>query len=79
MLFSIIYRSWCHAPVSVFALCLLAQAYEHASNLLQLLYVPLRFTFSSTCAYPWSCLSRPTVPTSISPSSSSFRSTSSYS
>lgn len=40
MLFSIIYRSWCHSPVAVFALCLLAQAYEHASNLLHLLWVP---------------------------------------
>jgi len=40
MLFSSLYRSWCHNPVAVFALCLLAQAYEHASNLLQILYVP---------------------------------------
>jgi vacuole morphology and inheritance protein 14 len=39
MLFSSLYRSWCHNPVAVFALCLLAQAYEHASNLLQILYV----------------------------------------
>jgi vacuole morphology and inheritance protein 14 len=41
MLFSSLYRSWCHNPVAVFALCLLAQAYEHASNLLQILYVSL--------------------------------------
>ena len=41
MLFSSLYRSWCHNPVAVFALCLLAQAYEHASNLLQILYVTI--------------------------------------
>jgi len=29
-----LYRSWCHNAVAVFSLCLLAQAYEHASNLL---------------------------------------------
>lgn len=39
MLFTAIYRSWCHNAVAVFALCLLAQAYEHASNLLQTLWV----------------------------------------
>jgi hypothetical protein len=39
MLFSSLYRSWCHNAVAVFALCLLAQAYEHASNLLQILQV----------------------------------------
>ncbi|CUA69135.1 hypothetical protein RSOLAG22IIIB_03813 [Rhizoctonia solani] len=33
-LFTTLYRSWCHNAVSVFSLCLLAQAYEHASNLL---------------------------------------------
>lgn len=35
-LFTTLYRSWCHNAVSVFSLCLLAQAYEHASNLLAL-------------------------------------------
>ncbi|KAF9480691.1 ARM repeat-containing protein [Pholiota conissans] len=35
-LFTTLYRSWCHNAVSVFSLCLLAQAYEHASNLLQI-------------------------------------------
>ncbi|KZT60729.1 ARM repeat-containing protein [Calocera cornea HHB12733] len=35
-LFSILYKSWCHNAVAVFSLCLLAQAYEHASNLLQI-------------------------------------------
>ncbi|KAF8897785.1 vacuolar protein 14 C-terminal Fig4p binding-domain-containing protein [Infundibulicybe gibba] len=33
-LFTTLYRSWCHNSVAVFSLCLLAQAYEHASNLL---------------------------------------------
>ncbi|KAF9077068.1 vacuolar protein 14 C-terminal Fig4p binding-domain-containing protein [Rhodocollybia butyracea] len=33
-LFITLYRSWCHNAVAVFSLCLLAQAYEHASNLL---------------------------------------------
>lgn len=36
MLFSSLYRSWCHNAVAAFALCLLAQAYEHASNVLQI-------------------------------------------
>ncbi|KAH8830263.1 vacuolar protein 14 C-terminal Fig4p binding-domain-containing protein [Flagelloscypha sp. PMI_526] len=35
-LFTTLYRSWCHNAVSVFSLCLLAQAYEHASSLLQI-------------------------------------------
>ncbi|KAF9006631.1 vacuolar protein 14 C-terminal Fig4p binding-domain-containing protein, partial [Cyathus striatus] len=33
-LFTTLYRSWCHNAVAVFSLCLVAQAYEHASNLL---------------------------------------------
>ena len=33
-LFSALYRSWCHNPIAVFSLCLLSQAYEHASNLM---------------------------------------------
>ncbi|KAJ4479209.1 vacuolar protein 14 C-terminal Fig4p binding-domain-containing protein [Lentinula aciculospora] len=33
-LFTTLYRSWCHNAMAVFSLCLLAQAYEHASNLL---------------------------------------------
>lgn len=40
-LFSDLYRSWCHNAVAAFSLCLLAQAYEHAANLLQILYVLL--------------------------------------
>lgn len=33
-LFVCLYRSWCHNAVATLSLCLLAQAYEHASNLL---------------------------------------------
>ncbi|KAI9095262.1 vacuolar protein 14 C-terminal Fig4p binding-domain-containing protein [Phlyctochytrium arcticum] len=36
ILFSALYRSWCHNAVAVFSLCLLAQAYEHAATLLTL-------------------------------------------
>lgn len=32
-LFATLYKSWCHNPVAVLSLCLLCQAYEHASNL----------------------------------------------
>jgi vacuole morphology and inheritance protein 14 len=39
VLFVSLYNSWCHNAVATFSLCLLAQAYEHASNLLQSLYV----------------------------------------
>ncbi|KDN37415.1 ARM repeat-containing protein [Tilletiaria anomala UBC 951] len=35
-LFSSLYRSWSHNAVATFSLCLLAQAYEHASNLLSI-------------------------------------------
>ncbi|ORY25662.1 vacuolar protein 14 C-terminal Fig4p binding-domain-containing protein [Naematelia encephala] len=45
MLFSSLYRSWCHNAVAAFALCLLAQAYEHASNLLQI-FAELELTVS---------------------------------
>ena len=42
--FVAIFRSWCYNAVATFSLCLLAQAYEQAYNLLQILYVrPLRF------------------------------------
>lgn len=36
--FVALFRSWCHNAVSTFSLCLLAQAYEQAYNLLQVLY-----------------------------------------
>lgn len=39
MFFVALFRSWCHNAVSTFSLCLLAQAYEQAYNLLQVLYV----------------------------------------
>ncbi|KAH8926722.1 ARM repeat-containing protein [Atractiella rhizophila] len=35
VVFTALYRSWSHNAVATFALCLLAQAYEHAANLLQ--------------------------------------------
>ena len=35
-LFTVLYKSWSHNPVALFSLCLLASAYEHASNLLQI-------------------------------------------
>ncbi|CAO3627724.1 unnamed protein product [Cunninghamella blakesleeana] len=34
-LFIALYKSWCHNAVATFSLCLLAQAYEHAANMLQ--------------------------------------------
>lgn len=39
MFFVALFRSWCHNAVSTFSLCLLAQAYEQAYNLLQVLWV----------------------------------------
>lgn len=36
-LFIALYRSWCHNSVATLSLCLLAQAYEHAANMLQVL------------------------------------------
>jgi vacuole morphology and inheritance protein 14 len=38
MFFVTLFRSWCHNAVATFSLCLLAQAYEQAYNLLQILY-----------------------------------------
>ena len=46
MLFVSIYRSWCHNAVAAFSLCLLAQAYEHASNLLGIFAEQLEMTVS---------------------------------
>ncbi|OAL62956.1 vacuole morphology and inheritance protein [Trichophyton rubrum] len=36
MFFVALFRSWCHNSVATFSLCLLAQAYEQAYNLLQI-------------------------------------------
>jgi hypothetical protein len=36
--FVALFRSWCYNAVATFSLCLLAQAYEQAYNLLQILY-----------------------------------------
>ena len=33
-LFTSLYKSWCHNPVATFSLCLYAQAYEHAADLI---------------------------------------------
>lgn len=38
-LFNVLYRSWSHNAVATFTLCLLAQAYEQACSLLQILSV----------------------------------------
>ncbi|KAF9885179.1 PtdIns(3,5)P(2) sythesis regulation factor [Aspergillus nanangensis] len=43
MFFVALFRSWCHNAVSTFSLCLLAQAYEQAYNLLQV-FVELEMT-----------------------------------
>lgn len=37
MFFVALFRSWCYNAVATFSLCLLAQAYEAAYNLLQIL------------------------------------------
>ncbi|CAK4106977.1 unnamed protein product [Aphanomyces euteiches] len=36
--FTTIFKTWCHNPVSTFSLCLLAQSYELSSSLIQKLY-----------------------------------------
>ena len=36
--FVALFRSWCYNAVATFSLCLLAQAYEQAYNLLQILF-----------------------------------------
>ena len=38
--FESLYRSWSHNAVATLALCLLAQAYHHARDLVQILYAP---------------------------------------
>ncbi|PIN04964.1 hypothetical protein CDL12_22502 [Handroanthus impetiginosus] len=34
-LFLSLYSSWCHSPMAIISLCLLAQAYQHASSVIQ--------------------------------------------
>ncbi|KAL0446726.1 UNVERIFIED_CONTAM: protein VAC14 [Sesamum latifolium] len=34
-LFLSLYTSWCHSPMAIISLCLLAQAYQHASSVIQ--------------------------------------------
>jgi vacuole morphology and inheritance protein 14 len=48
-LFTVLYRSWSHNAVATFALCLLAQAYEQACSLLQILYVQAKTAFPIDC------------------------------
>ncbi|XP_027772940.1 protein VAC14 homolog isoform X1 [Solanum pennellii] len=36
-LFLSLYASWCHSPMAIISLCLLAQAYQHASSVIHLL------------------------------------------
>jgi vacuole morphology and inheritance protein 14 len=57
MFFVALFRSWCHNAVSTFSLCLLAQAYEQAYNLLQILSVHQFFGL-------WSPANNSTVPNS---------------
>lgn len=37
-LFTCLYQSWCHNPVATVSLCLLTQNYQHACDLLMVLY-----------------------------------------
>ena len=46
--FVALFRSWCYNAVATFSLCLLAQAYEQAYNLLQILWA------FHPCGYPTS-------------------------
>ncbi len=46
--FVALFRSWCYNAVATFSLCLLAQAYEQAYNLLQILYLVLPSLFLSS-------------------------------
>ena len=51
--FVALFRSWCHNAVATFSLCLLAQAYEQAYNLLQILYAMSPYSSESvanTCS-----------------------------
>lgn len=46
--FVALYSSWCHSPLATISLCLLAQAYQHASSVLQLVVekdIDMRFLF----------------------------------
>lgn len=52
--FVALFRSWCYNAVATFSLCLLAQAYEQAYNLLQILFVPFPIIASSSpVRAPW--------------------------
>lgn len=66
-LFTILYRSWSHNAIATFSLCLLAQAYEQAYSLLQILSVPCPL---ARCRFHFTHLEPPPVRTSKSPSGS---------
>ena len=52
-LFICLYKSWCHDPVSTVALCFLSQNYEHACNLLTMLYpLPARILLLHSVGVP---------------------------
>lgn len=38
-LFVCLYKTWCHNPIALVALCFLSQNYDHACTLVQLLFV----------------------------------------
>ncbi|ORY38787.1 ARM repeat-containing protein [Rhizoclosmatium globosum] len=44
LLFAVLYRCWCHNPISTFTLCLLSQAYEHAYHLITTHFTDLEIT-----------------------------------
>lgn len=44
-----LFRSWCYNAVATFSLCLLAQAYEQAYNLLQILFGPFPLPHLRVC------------------------------
>lgn len=54
--FVALFRSWCHNAVATFSLCLLAQAYEQAYHLLQILCVA-RSQYTSTSEWEADALS----------------------
>ncbi|KAG1838194.1 vacuolar protein 14 C-terminal Fig4p binding-domain-containing protein [Suillus subalutaceus] len=55
-LFTTLYRSWCHNAIAVFSLCMLAQDYEHASNLLSILDLHLQLLEPERYPYLFKCL-----------------------
>ena len=56
--FVALFRSWCYNGVATFSLCLLAQAYEQAYNLLQILLVSPATVPTAACVLIWRSLVR---------------------